>query len=184
MYFSPDGKSAIVVAEAMKRLDFRDPKTMQLQYSIDVPQLRRHQPRGLLDRRPVRDLHLRIRRHRRQDRPGRAQGAGLHAGDPAGPADQGRQGAGRQGRSHLHDVERHAAGHPRLARRQALLRRRHDGRRRARRRRRDVQAGRLHRDRQGHARPLSQPRRQEALRRQPRLEQDPRLAARARAACR
>src|SRR5262249_17997525 len=28
MYFSPDGKSAIVVAEAMKRLDFRDPKTM------------------------------------------------------------------------------------------------------------------------------------------------------------
>jgi DNA-binding beta-propeller fold protein YncE len=35
MYFSPDGKSAIVVAEAMKRLDFRDPKTMQLQYSID-----------------------------------------------------------------------------------------------------------------------------------------------------
>ncbi|HEY5863734.1 MAG TPA: YncE family protein [Casimicrobiaceae bacterium] len=37
MYFSPDGKSAIVVAEAMKRLDFRDPKTMALQYSIDVP---------------------------------------------------------------------------------------------------------------------------------------------------
>ena len=37
MYFSPDGKSAIVVAEAMHRLDFRDPKTMQLQYSIDVP---------------------------------------------------------------------------------------------------------------------------------------------------
>jgi len=28
MYFSPDGKSAIVVAEAMHRLDFRDPKTM------------------------------------------------------------------------------------------------------------------------------------------------------------
>jgi YVTN family beta-propeller protein len=37
MYFSPDGKSAIVVAEAMKRLDFRDPQTMKLQYSIDVP---------------------------------------------------------------------------------------------------------------------------------------------------
>jgi YVTN family beta-propeller protein len=37
MYFLPDGKSAIIVAEAMKRLDFRDPKTMQLQYSIDVP---------------------------------------------------------------------------------------------------------------------------------------------------
>jgi YVTN family beta-propeller protein len=37
MYFSPDGKSAIVVAEAMKRLDFRDPHTMALQYAIDVP---------------------------------------------------------------------------------------------------------------------------------------------------
>ena len=37
MYYSPDGKSAIVVAEARKRLDFRDPQTMQLQYSIDVP---------------------------------------------------------------------------------------------------------------------------------------------------
>ncbi len=37
MYFTPDGKSAIIVAEAMKRLDFRDPKTMQLQYSIAVP---------------------------------------------------------------------------------------------------------------------------------------------------
>lgn len=38
MYFSPDGKSAIVVAEARRRLDFRDPKTMAMQYSIDVPQ--------------------------------------------------------------------------------------------------------------------------------------------------
>lgn len=37
MYATPDGKSAIVVAEARKRLDFRDPKTMELQYSIDVP---------------------------------------------------------------------------------------------------------------------------------------------------
>jgi YVTN family beta-propeller protein len=37
MYYTPDGRSAIVVAEARKRLDFRDPKTMALQYSIDVP---------------------------------------------------------------------------------------------------------------------------------------------------
>jgi len=37
MYFTPDGASAIVVAEARKRLDFRDPKTMALQYSIDTP---------------------------------------------------------------------------------------------------------------------------------------------------
>jgi DNA-binding beta-propeller fold protein YncE len=38
MYFSPDGRSAIVVAEALKRLDFRDPRTMALQHSIHVPQ--------------------------------------------------------------------------------------------------------------------------------------------------
>ena len=31
MYFTPDGESAIVVAEALKRLDFRDPQTMALQ---------------------------------------------------------------------------------------------------------------------------------------------------------
>ncbi len=37
MYFSPDGRSAIVVAEALKRLDFRDPQTMALQSSIPVP---------------------------------------------------------------------------------------------------------------------------------------------------
>ncbi|MEI6802032.1 MAG: YncE family protein [Burkholderiales bacterium] len=38
MYFSPDGASAIVVAEAKRRLDFRDPKTLALQYAIAVPQ--------------------------------------------------------------------------------------------------------------------------------------------------
>jgi YVTN family beta-propeller protein len=37
LYFSPDGKSAIVVAEAYRRLDFRDPHTMALQYAIPVP---------------------------------------------------------------------------------------------------------------------------------------------------
>jgi len=37
MYFSPDGRSAIVVAEALKRLDFRDPHTMKLQRSVAVP---------------------------------------------------------------------------------------------------------------------------------------------------
>jgi YVTN family beta-propeller protein len=37
MYFTPDGKSAIVVAEALKRLDFRDPHSMKLQYSIATP---------------------------------------------------------------------------------------------------------------------------------------------------
>ena len=37
MYFSPDGKSAIVVEEAEKRLVFRDPVTMQQQFVINTP---------------------------------------------------------------------------------------------------------------------------------------------------
>ena len=37
MYFSPDGKSAIVVAEAYQRLDFRDPQTMAPQSSLEIP---------------------------------------------------------------------------------------------------------------------------------------------------
>ena len=37
MYFTPDGKSAINVAEARKRLDFLDPKTMQVQSHLDTP---------------------------------------------------------------------------------------------------------------------------------------------------
>ncbi len=38
MYFTPDGKYAINVAEARKRLDFLDPHTMAVQSSLDVPQ--------------------------------------------------------------------------------------------------------------------------------------------------
>jgi YVTN family beta-propeller protein len=38
MYFTPDGKEAIVVAEALLRLDFRDPKTMALKSSLATPQ--------------------------------------------------------------------------------------------------------------------------------------------------
>jgi YVTN family beta-propeller protein len=37
MYFTPDGQSAIVVAEALKRLDFRDPHSMALQWSLQTP---------------------------------------------------------------------------------------------------------------------------------------------------
>jgi len=37
LYFTPDGRSAIVVAERRKRLDFRDPHTMALQQSIAAP---------------------------------------------------------------------------------------------------------------------------------------------------
>lgn len=38
MYFTADGRSAIIVAEAHKRLDFRDPHTMRLQGSVDAPE--------------------------------------------------------------------------------------------------------------------------------------------------
>ncbi|KAB8122344.1 YncE family protein [Komagataeibacter medellinensis] len=38
MYFTPDGRSAITVAEARQRLDFRDPHTMDMQGSVSVPQ--------------------------------------------------------------------------------------------------------------------------------------------------
>lgn len=37
LYFTTDGSSAIVVAEARQRLDFRDPHTMRLQSSLPVP---------------------------------------------------------------------------------------------------------------------------------------------------
>ncbi len=37
MYFMPNGDAAIVVAEAYKRLDFRDPQTMALKFAIATP---------------------------------------------------------------------------------------------------------------------------------------------------
>jgi YVTN family beta-propeller protein len=37
LYFTPNGEDAIVVAESLHRLDFRDPQTMSLKYSLPVP---------------------------------------------------------------------------------------------------------------------------------------------------
>jgi YVTN family beta-propeller protein len=37
LYFTPDGHNAIVVAERLERLDFRDPNTMHLLHSLAVP---------------------------------------------------------------------------------------------------------------------------------------------------
>jgi len=37
LYFTPDGRHAIVVAEALKRLDFYDPHSWRLQHSLRVP---------------------------------------------------------------------------------------------------------------------------------------------------
>ncbi len=38
LYFTPNGSYAIVVAERLRRLDFRDPHTMALRHSLSVPQ--------------------------------------------------------------------------------------------------------------------------------------------------
>ena len=38
MYFTPDGASALVVAETKRRLEYRDPQTMQLQGYLGTPQ--------------------------------------------------------------------------------------------------------------------------------------------------
>ncbi len=40
LYFTPDGRFAIVVAERLERLDFRDPRTMRLVHSLSVPACR------------------------------------------------------------------------------------------------------------------------------------------------
>ncbi|HEX6675148.1 MAG TPA: YncE family protein [Actinomycetes bacterium] len=37
LYFTPDGRRAIVVAEALRRLDFRDPHSMRLRHALPVP---------------------------------------------------------------------------------------------------------------------------------------------------
>jgi len=37
LYFTPDGRRAIVVAERLRRLDFREPHTMRLRHSLHVP---------------------------------------------------------------------------------------------------------------------------------------------------
>src|SRR6266536_760083 len=36
LYFTPDGRDAVVVAEQLRRLDFRDPRTMKLRRSLPV----------------------------------------------------------------------------------------------------------------------------------------------------
>ena len=68
LYFTPDGRFAIVVAERLSRLDFRDPHTMPPAPLAARP-LPRRRPHGLLRRRPLPDRHLRV----------------------LGPADQGRR---------------------------------------------------------------------------------------------
>jgi YVTN family beta-propeller protein len=37
LYFTPDGKHAMVMAEKLRRIDYRDPQTMALQHTLNVP---------------------------------------------------------------------------------------------------------------------------------------------------
>jgi hypothetical protein len=46
MYFTPDGRDAIVMAEAHTRLDFRDAQTMALKSSLSCPYRRAREERG------------------------------------------------------------------------------------------------------------------------------------------
>lgn len=38
LYFTPDGRYAVVMAERLRRIDFRNPRTMKLHHSLSVPQ--------------------------------------------------------------------------------------------------------------------------------------------------
>jgi DNA-binding beta-propeller fold protein YncE len=38
MYFTPDGRYAVVMAEQLRRMDFRDAHTMRLRHSLSIPQ--------------------------------------------------------------------------------------------------------------------------------------------------
>ena len=120
--------------------------------------VRRHQPRRLHHRRQVRAVHLRVRWHDREDRRREPHGGRVPAPQPG----------------------RHASGHPQLARRQHVLRRRDDARRRLHDRPERLHRDRVHPHRHRHPRPLSEPRRQEALHRQPGQQPGGRAAARSR----
>ncbi len=38
MYYTPDGRYAMIMAESLRRIDFRDPRTMALRHALSVPQ--------------------------------------------------------------------------------------------------------------------------------------------------
>ena len=54
LYFTADGRRAIVVAERLRRLDFRSPHTMKLEHALSGAAVRRRRPHGLHRRRPAR----------------------------------------------------------------------------------------------------------------------------------
>ena len=183
MYWTPDGKHAIVVAEAFKRLDFRDPQTMKLDYSIATPDCDgiNHADFGidgriafftcefngsitkidLVNRKVLGTIKL----SRYFDRPEALALVKTSLKTPKyvpDPQQIGGQICITPGMPQ--DVRASPDG-------KMLLRRRHDGRRRARGRPRETfkQFGFIP-DRRGRARPVPQPRRQAAVRGQPRQQ--------------
>ena len=84
LYFTADGRRAIVVAEAHRELDFRTPHTMKLTKALKVPAVRRHRPHGLHGRRAPRAGLVRVRRADGRRRPAaRARGQDDRAAAPA-----------------------------------------------------------------------------------------------------
>ena len=80
MYFTPDGRYAIVVAERLHRLDFRDPHTFA-PAPLAPGAVRWRRPHRLLRRRPLPDRELRVLRPAGQGR--RRAGAGGRRARPA-----------------------------------------------------------------------------------------------------
>ena len=70
LYFTADGRRAIVVAERLRRLDFRSPHTMKLEHALGVPQCGGRRPHGLHRRRPAGARLVRVRRADDRRRPG------------------------------------------------------------------------------------------------------------------
>ncbi len=146
LYFTPDGRFAIVVAERNARLDFRDSHTMELRHQLPMP------CKGVDHMDFSADGTYLLASCE-------FSGAGRQ-GQPRAPARGGHPDARRE--------LRHAPGRQAEPRRPRLLRRRHDGERRLGGGRSPSAPDRLPTDRRWRPRPLPEPGREEALRLQPR----------------
>ena len=85
MYFTPDGRYAVVVAERLHRLDFRDAHTFQLHQLGSRPVLGRR-PHGLLRRRDVPDRQLRVLGAAREGRASPPSGSSARSTCPTAAA--------------------------------------------------------------------------------------------------
>src|SRR5262245_44650283 len=146
LYFTPDGRYAIVVAERNARLDFRDPHTMRLIRSVRVP------CRGVDHMDFTADGHALVASCEFSGRLVSVDTRRLRGTGPAGLPGGGLAAAGRQA----------------LAGRLPLLRRGHDGRRGLEGGRVEPPGARVRADRRRRPRALPEPRRAPPLRLEPR----------------